>query len=153
GRSSMPEYDPASYGRDWAQTYDDFFRVLPDEKDRIECLATLAGRGPVLELGIGTGRVGLPLARRNVQVHGIEGSPEMVTKLREKPGGDDLVVHIGDLADVAVEDEYTLIFATLNTLFFVTNQNDQVRCFVNVARHLSPNGIFVVEATVPVSGS
>jgi SAM-dependent methyltransferase len=150
----MPEYDPASYGRDWAQVYDDFFRAqLPDEKDCIECLTTLVGRGPVLELGIGTGRIALPLARRHIQVHGIEGSPEMVTKLREKPGGKDLIVHIGDLADVAVEGEYTLIFAIFNTLFFVTNQNDQVRCFVNVARHLSSNGLFVVEAAVPPSGS
>jgi SAM-dependent methyltransferase len=145
----MPEYDPTSYGRHWAQIYDDFFPVLPDQKDCIECLATLVGRGPVLELGIGSGRIALPLARRNIQVHGIEAS---VTKLREKPGGEDLLVHVGDLVDVAVDDEYTLIFAIFNTLFYVSNQNDQVRCFVNVAQHLSSDGVFVVEAAVPFSG-
>src|SRR5215467_13239686 len=123
----MPEYDPAYFGSHWAQVYDDVYPALPDERDCIECLTALAGRGPVLELGIGTGRVALPLARRNVQVLGIEGSPEMVTKLRDKPGGEDLIVHIGDIADVAVEGEYALIFATLNMLSFVTNQNDQVR--------------------------
>jgi SAM-dependent methyltransferase len=149
----MPEYDPAYFGSHWAQIYDDVYPALPDERDCIECLAALAGRGPALELGIGTGRVALPLARRNVEVHGIEASPEMVTKLREKPGGKTLLVRIGDLVDIAVEDEYTLIFAIFNTLSYVTNQNDQARCFINVARHLSPGGIFVVEAGVPISGS
>jgi SAM-dependent methyltransferase len=149
----MPEYDPAYFGSHWAQIYDDVYPALPDERDCIECLAALAGRGPALELGIGTGRVALPLARRNVEVHGIEASPEMVTKLREKPGGKTLHVRIGDLVDIAVEDEYALIFAIFNTLSYVTNQNDQARCFVNVARHLSLDGIFVVEAAVPVPGS
>src|SRR5215475_15425639 len=136
----MPEYDPAYFGSHWAQIYDDVYPALPDERDCIECLTALAGRGPVLELGIGTGRVALPLARRNVEVHGIEGALEMVTKLREKPGGKDLLVRVGNLVDIAVEDEYTLIFAIFNTLSYVTNQNDQARCFVNVARHLSSTG-------------
>jgi len=149
----MPEYDPAYFGSHWAQVYDDVYPALPDERDCIECLTALAGRGPVLELGIGTGRVALPLARRNVEVHGIEASLEMVTKLREKPGGKDLLVRVGNLVDIAVEDEYTLIFAIFNTLSYVTNQNDQARCFVNVARHLSSDGIFVVEDGVPVPGS
>ena len=145
----MSGYDPAFFGRHWAPIYDDLYPALPDEKDCIECLVTLAGRGPVLELGIGSGRVALPLAQRNVQVHGIEASPEMVTKLRAKPRGDDILVYIGDFADVAVTHEYTLVIALFNALFQVTNQDDQVRCFVNVAQHLSLDGIFIVEASVP----
>jgi SAM-dependent methyltransferase len=148
----MPDYDPTFFGRHWAEVYDAFF-PQPDEKDCIECLAALAGRGPILELGIGSGRVALPLARRNVEVHGIEASPEMVTKLRAKPGGNDLLVHIGDFVDVAVQGEYPLILAIFNTLLCVTSQNDQVRCLVNVAQHLSADGILVIEAGLPMSES
>ena len=149
----MADYDPASFGKHWAPIYDDFYSTMPDEKDCVDCLASLVGPGPALELGIGSGRVALPLARRGTKVHGIEGSPEMVDKLRQKPGGEGLLVKVGDLADVAVDHQYTLIFAVFNTLFYVSNQKDQVRCFANVARRLSPNGLFIVEAAVPVSGS
>jgi SAM-dependent methyltransferase len=138
-----------AYGRRWADIYDEFYDSFPDETHCIEILAALAGRGPVLELGIGTGRVALPLARRGVEVHGIEISPEMIARLRAKPGSERIVVYMGNFADVAVTNDYTLVFVIFNTLFHLTSQDEQVRCLVNVARHLSPNGALVVEAMIP----
>jgi SAM-dependent methyltransferase len=103
----------------------------------------------VLELAIGTGRVALPLAARGLRVEGVEGSPEMVEKLRAKPGGADLDVVVGDLADVGVEGRFPLVYLVFNTLFTVTDADRQAACFRNVARVLTPGGAFVVEAFVP----
>ena len=97
----------------------------------------------------GTGRIGLPLASRGLQVDGIDISSAMVEKLRAKPGGDALAVTIGDFADVPVDGTYPLIFVVFNTLFNLLTQDDQVRCFENVAAHLDDEGSFVVEAFVP----
>jgi SAM-dependent methyltransferase len=106
-------------------------------------------RRPALELAIGTGRIALPLAARGVRVDGIELSPAMVERLRAKPGGDQLSVTIGDFADVPVEGSYPLIYLVFNTLYNLSTQDDQVRCFENVAAHLAPGGVFVVEAFTP----
>ena len=103
----------------------------------------------MLELAIGTGRIALPLAARGVRVDGIDLSTAMVDRLRAKPGGDELHVTIGDFADVAVEGRYRLVYVVFNTLFNLLTQDDQVRCFVNVAAHLTDDGAFVVEAAVP----
>ncbi len=108
----------------------------------------LAQGGPALELAIGTGRIALPLAARGIRVDGIDLSPDMVAKLRTKPGGDQLSVTMGDFADVGVPGRYRLIFVVFNTLFNLLTQEDQVRCFENVAAHLDDDGSFVVEAFV-----
>ena len=105
--------------------------------------------GPGLELAVGTGRIALPLAARGIRVDGIDLSPAMVAKLRAKPAGEDLSVTMGDFADVPVEGTYRLIFVVFNTLFNLLAQEDQVRCFQNVAKHLTDDGCFVVEAFVP----
>src|SRR5262249_21572649 len=112
-------------------------------------LFELARRGPALELAIGTGRIALPLSARGVQVDGIDASQAMVDQLRAKPGGDALHGAIGDFADVDVDVEYRLIFVVFNTFFALLTQHDQVRCFENVARHLTADGQFVIEAFVP----
>ncbi|HEX9236635.1 MAG TPA: class I SAM-dependent methyltransferase, partial [Actinomycetota bacterium] len=112
-------------------------------------LADLAGSGPALELGIGTGRLALPLRDRGVEIQGVDSSEPMVAKLREKPGGADIPVAMGDFADVPVEGTYSLIFVAFNTLFALLTQNDQVRCFQNVAAHLRDDGAFVIQAFVP----
>lgn len=138
-----------SFGADVASHYDDEPRG--DEADTVDCLARLAGGGPVLELAIGTGRIGLPLARRGVRVDGIEQSSAMIARLRAKPGGDALTVVQGDMADVAVTGSYRLVFVVFNTFFNLLTQDDQVRCFANVARHLDDDGVFLVEALVPDS--
>jgi SAM-dependent methyltransferase len=117
----------------------------------VDFLVATAAGGPVLELGIGTGRLALPLAGRGLEVDGIDSSEAMVARLRDKPGGDRCRVAIGDFADVGslVEGEYPLVFVAFNTLFELESQEDQVRCFAGVARHLAPGGVFVVEAFAP----
>jgi len=147
----VQDYDASTYGENIAEVYDERYAryARADTDETVECLATLAGKGPVLELGIGTGRVALPLAARGIEVHGIDASPAMVAKLRAKPGGDRIPVTIGDFADVGVSGEYSLIFIVFNTIFALLTQEDQIRCFRNVAAHLAMDGSFVVEAFVP----
>jgi SAM-dependent methyltransferase len=115
----------------------------------VDLLAGLAGDGRALELGIGTGRIALPLAARGVPVDGIDISDAMVARLRDKPGGAAIAVTMGNFADVAVAGRYRLIYVVYNTLFNLLSQDEQVRCFENVAGHLADDGVFVVEAFVP----
>jgi SAM-dependent methyltransferase len=144
----VEDYEPVmSFGQDMADIYDDIPRG--DEVEAVSFLAHLAGDGPVLELAIGTGRIALPLAARGVRVDGIDISPAMVAKLRAKPGGDQISVTMGDFSDVPVSGTYRLVFVVYNTLFNLLTQDDQVRCFENVAAHLTDDGSFVVEAFVP----
>jgi SAM-dependent methyltransferase len=144
----MKDYEPAmSFGADVAQLYRDVQRG--DERAAVAFLAHLAGPGPALELAIGTGRIALPLAARGIRVDGVDISPAMVAQLRAKPGGDQLAVTIGDFAEVPVPGTYRVIFVVWNTLFNLLTQDDQVRCFENVAAHLTDDGVFVVEAFVP----
>ena len=144
----MEGYEPImSFGEDVAEIYGDLQRG--DESATVVFLEQLAGRGPALELAIGTGRIALPLAARGIRVDGVDISPAMVARLRAKPGGDQISVTIGDFADVPVPGTYRLIFVVWNTLFNLLTQEDQVRCFENVAAHLTDDGSFVVEAFVP----
>jgi SAM-dependent methyltransferase len=144
----MRGFDPfKAFGKDVAETYDDFPRG--DEAETVDFLHRLDGNGPVLELAIGTGRIGLPLASQGVRVDGIEISPEMIAKLRAKPGGDQISVTMGDFADVPVDDRFRLIYVVFNTFFNLLTQDDQVRCFQNVATHLTDDGRFVIEAGTP----
>ena len=145
----MKNYEPIrSFDEEAAEVYDeegDRERAMP----AVAFLEQLASGGPALELAIGTGRVALPLVERGVRVDGIDFSPAMVAKLRAKPGGDQIAVTMGNFADVPVPGRYHLIFLVFNTLFNLLTQEDQVRCFENVAAHLTENGSFVVEAFVP----
>jgi SAM-dependent methyltransferase len=136
-----------SFSADVAQRDRDLQRG--DEIAAVTFLEQLAGPGPALELGIGTGRIALPLAARGIRVDGIDLSPAMVDQLRTRPGGDQLAVTIGDFADVPVTGTYRLIFVVFNTLFNLLSQADQLRCFENVAAHLTDDGSFVVEAYTP----
>ena len=112
-------------------------------------LAALAGDGRALELGIGTGRLGLPLSRRGVQVAGIELSTAMVEQLRAEPGGDAIDVTIGDFSTATVDGTFSLAYLVRNTIMNLTTQDAQAECFLNVARHLAPGGCFVIEVVVP----
>jgi len=112
-------------------------------------LADLAGEGGALELGIGTGRLALPLSQRGVHVHGIELSPAMVDRFRAKPGADGVGVTIGDFATTKVDATFTLAYLVRNTIMNLTTQDEQVACFRNVAAHLEPGGFFVIEVIVP----
>jgi SAM-dependent methyltransferase len=146
----MDSTNPATYGDRIAEVYDDLHaEQLGDPTPAVDALAELAGDRTVLELGIGTGRIAIPLAERGVPIRGIDASEAMVARLRAKPGGETIPVTIGDFADVPVDDTFGLIFIVFNTLFALTSQADQVRCLRNVAAHLEPGGAFALEAFVP----
>jgi SAM-dependent methyltransferase len=115
----------------------------------VDFLAGLAGNGAALELGIGTGRIALPLAQRGVRVHGIDLSEAMVARLRAKPGAEEIGVTIGDFASTVVEGTFSLAYLVFNTIMNLTTQDEQVACFQNVAAHLEPGGCFVIEVGVP----
>lgn len=145
----MERYEPATYGDRIADIYDVLYPPDPDTEDAAELLATLAGSGRALELGIGTGRLALPLLARGVDVHGIDASEAMAAKLRAKPGGDRIPITIGDFTVVPVDGTFELVFVAFNTFFVLMTQDAQVRCFRAVAEHLSPEGALVIEAFVP----
>jgi SAM-dependent methyltransferase len=112
-------------------------------------LADLAGSGAALELGVGTGRIAVPRRQRGVRVRGIELSPAMVSRLRTKPGADDIGVTIGDFTTTRVDGTFELAYLVRNTIMNLTTQDEQVACFRNVASHLRPGGRFVIEVIVP----
>jgi SAM-dependent methyltransferase len=135
-----------------AATYDNSTSGEFDPKTvraAVDVLAELAGGGRALELGIGTGRVAVPLAGRGVAVHGIDLSRAMVARLRDKPGGAGIGVTIGDFATTKVDGTFALAYLVFNTISNLTTQQAQVACFRNVADHLEPGGCFVVELGVP----
>jgi SAM-dependent methyltransferase len=115
----------------------------------VDFLVELAGSGRALELGIGTGRIALPLAHRGVRVHGIDLSQAMVARLRAKPGGEDIDVTIGDFATTTVDGTFSVAYLVFNTISNLTTQAAQVACFRNVAAHLGPGGCFVIEVGIP----
>jgi hypothetical protein len=115
----------------------------------VSFLADLAGDGGALELGIGTGRIGLPLSQRGVRVHGIDLSTAMVARLQAKSGADEIGVTIGDFATTRVGETFRLAYLVYNTIENLTTQDEQVGCFINVAAHLEPGGCFVIELEVP----
>ncbi|MGH8927531.1 MAG: class I SAM-dependent DNA methyltransferase [Acidimicrobiia bacterium] len=143
----MKGYSRETYGAEWASDYDAISPEPPEAM--IDALADLGQGGRVLELAIGTGRVALPLHSRGVDVSGIDISEQMVAKLRAKPGGEQIRVMVGDFAEVAVEGSFRLIYLVFNTLFALLDQEEQIRCFANVAERLQPGGRFVIEAFVP----
>ena len=145
----MPE---DHFGEEIAAHYDDpsdeMFQPAAIEPV-VDLLVELAGDGPAVELGIGTGRIALPLAQRGLEVHGIDLSSAMVARLRAKPGGDEIPVVIGDFATARAEGRFSLAYLVFNTINNLTTQDEQVACFENVAAHLEPGGQFVIEVGVP----
>ncbi|GAA2246913.1 class I SAM-dependent methyltransferase [Streptomyces amakusaensis] len=144
--------DDGYFGESVAATYDqtEGGMFAPDVVDTTAgFLADLAGGGRALELGIGTGRIALPLARRGVGVQGIDLSRAMVARLRAKPGGDAIGVTIGDFARTRVDGTFAVAYLVFNTIMNLTTQEEQVACFHNAAAHLEPGGCFVVEVMTP----
>jgi SAM-dependent methyltransferase len=135
-----------------ADVYDDWFGGYLGTApvvERLAELARIAGPGPALELGIGTGRVALPLAEHGIEVHGIDYSEAMVAQLRAKPGGEAIPVTIGDFSARPPAGPFAVVFVVAGTFFELPSQDAQVRCFENVARRLQPGGLFVLDALVP----
>jgi SAM-dependent methyltransferase len=143
------EYGPATYGDSVADVYDEWYRLPHDLATEAAFLAELAEGGRVLELGVGTGRIAIPLAELGLEVHGIDTSSAMLEQMRAKPGGDKVHGSVGDMADVPVDGEFSLVFVTFNTFFMLTSQEAQVRCFRNVAAHLAAGGRFMIRGFVP----
>jgi SAM-dependent methyltransferase len=140
------------FGERVAQRFDERYadQAAPAVVDPIvDFLAELAGQGHALELGIGTGRIALPLAERGVRVHGIELSEAMATRLRAKPGAEQIDVTIGDFATTRVEGTFSVAYLVANTIMNLTTQDEQVACFQNVAEQLGTGGCFVIEVLVP----
>jgi SAM-dependent methyltransferase len=140
------------FGEPVAERYDERYDHLTDPAvvdPIVDFLADLARRGTALELGIGTGRIALPLAQRGVAVHGIDLSEAMVARLRAKPGAEQIDVTIGDFATTTVDATFSVAYLVANTIMNLTTQDEQVACFRNVATHLEPGGCFVIEVLVP----
>jgi SAM-dependent methyltransferase len=146
--SAMHGYTRASYGDAIADLYDTWAGGVFATEDCVDRLCQLAGQGPVLELGVGTGRVAVPLAARGLDVVGIDASPAMLERLAAKAGGRVRGIR-GDFADVAADGAYALVLAAADTLFMLTAQDEQVRCIANAAARLTPDGVLVIEAFVP----
>ena len=140
------------FGEEVAARYDASSATMFDPAvvdPAVDFLAGLAGDGPALEFGIGTGRIALPLAARGVTVRGIELSEAMTAQLRAKPGADAIEVTVGDFATTRVDGTFSLVYLVFNTISNLTTQAQQVECFRNAAAHLAPGGTFVIEVGVP----
>lgn len=133
----------------WAQHYDDDSQGYLDPSQAIDALAELAGEGPVFELGIGTGRLALPLAQRGIPVRGIDASPQMLAQLYERRGCLPVDAELGDMANFQVPEPVKLVYAAASTFFLLTSQQAQVACFRSAAMALSLGGRLVIEAGLP----
>jgi SAM-dependent methyltransferase len=147
-------YDASTYGQRFAEVYDDWYGDLTDAEacaSRVAALVAEAGGGPVLELGIGSGRLALPLVAQGLEVHGIDASEAMVARLRAKPGGAALEVTVGDMADLALADPppFAVVLVAFNTFFNLPTEEAQRRCLARVAELLAPGGSLLLEAFVP----
>jgi SAM-dependent methyltransferase len=145
----MPE---DHFGESVAARFDERYAQQADPAvvgPMVDLLAELAAGGAALELGIGTGRVALPLAERGVPVHGIELSEAMLARLHAKPGAERIGVTVGDFATAVVDGKFALAYVVANTIMNLTTQDEQFACFQNVAAHLEPGGCFLIEVLVP----
>ncbi len=142
----MDGYGSSTYGDAWAADYDAWVEAHWSSSGDVDFLAGLARGGRALELGIGTGRVAIPLAERGVEVVGIDASERMLALLHAKT--DRIATIAGEMVDVAADGEFDLVYVVFNTFFALLTQDDQVRCFANVARRLKPGGVFAIQAFV-----
>jgi SAM-dependent methyltransferase len=147
----MADYDPREYGARWAARYDDWHAGLMDDEGAVAVLAELAD-GAALEFGVGTGRLAIPLARRGIDVVGVDVSPEMLAELAAKSGGERVTTLLGDMTTVRVGREFSLAYIAFSSIFVLPTQEAQVQFFRNAAAHLRPGGRFVLETTVVGGG-
>jgi SAM-dependent methyltransferase len=142
----MATFDPRLYGARWAENYDEWHKGLMDDEGAVAALADMAAGEPVLEFGVGTGRLAVPLAERGVDMTGVDISPEMLAKLKEKSAA--VTVVEADMTTVALKREFAVAFIAFNSIFILETQEEQVELFRNAARHLRPGGRFVLETVV-----
>lgn len=148
-------YGAGTYGDRFADVYDDWYGEVSDVEGTVDRIAALAAGGPVLELGVGSGRLAIPLAARGLEVHGVDASPAMVERLRAKPGGERVTVTVGDMAvlDLVAPPPFAVVLVAFNTFFNLVTEDAQRRCLDRVVRLLSPRGRLVLEAFVPGDGA
>jgi SAM-dependent methyltransferase len=142
----MAEFDPRLYGARWAEMYDEWHTGMMDDVGAVATLAELADGGPLLELGVGTGRLAVPLAEKGHEVVGVDVSEDMLAELEKK--GSTVTAVVGDMTTVALEREFAVVYIAFNSIFVLSTQQDQVRAFRNAAAHLRPGGRFVLETVV-----
>lgn len=147
--AAVESYEPQTYGDQIAGVYDELYDGLFDTAGAVEFLSGLARGGRALELGIGTGRIALPLQRAGVHVSGVDASRAMVERLKAKAGGDSIPVAIGDFKEPPVTGQFDLVFVAFNTFFGLLSQDEQIACFEAVTSLLSKDAFFVLEAFVP----
>lgn len=145
----MEGYDSRTYGDAFADVYDDWYSGISSIEATVATLLTLAGDGPVLELGVGTGRLAVPLAAAGARVVGVDTSPAMLARLAERDPAGSVEPVLGDMVDGLPDGPFTLAFVAYNTIFNLTGDGEQARCFDAVAARLVAGGRFVVEAFVP----
>jgi SAM-dependent methyltransferase len=146
----MMDYEDKTYGQRIAEIYDEI--NVSYDPGLIDLLAEFAEGGPALELGIGTGRIALPLHEKGVAVQGIDVSKEMIAKLHAKPQGTEIEVFTGSFAEFQLNRRFQLIYVVFNTFYALLTQEEQVKCFKSVAAHLAPDGVFLMEAFFPNPG-
>ncbi|MDH6130683.1 SAM-dependent methyltransferase [Kitasatospora sp. MAA4] len=148
-----PPNPGTGYATELADRYDDWFTppaaTTHATVELLDRLARSAPGGPVLELGVGTGRLALPLAERGLKVHGIDASPAMVERLLAKPGGRELTLSTGDFVETDCGGGFAMVYVANGTFFELLTQRDQLRCFAQAARRLLPGGLFVLDAHLP----
>jgi SAM-dependent methyltransferase len=142
-------HDASAYGAAIGDDYDDIYEGVFDTAGTVARLVELAEGGPVLEFGVGTGRIALALLEHGVEVHGIEGSPVMLERLAAKPRGTEVKTHCGDFANTTAGEGFAVVALLTNTIYALPDQAAQVECFANAAAHLARGGRFVIEAWVP----
>ena len=147
----MPGWDPSAYGEAIADVYDDWYPDVSDVEGTVDTIRRLAAGGPVLELGIGTGRLALPLRAAGVDVHGVDASEAMVERLRRKPGGADIPVLVADAGERLPQTPggFAVVLVAFNTFFNLTADGAQDRCLQLIASGLRETGKVVIEAFVP----
>ena len=141
--------DPSAYGRHWANDYDELFEGRDDPAAVVGLVSRVVPEGPILELGVGTGRLAMPIAASGRRVTGVDASPEMLERLRHRPGAEAVDVIEADMASVRVEGEFAGVLIAFSTLFLLPSQDLQIACLVNAAQHLRPGGVLILEAFVP----
>lgn len=145
----MRGYDDTSYGDGFADAYDEWYQGISDVDTTTRTLAELAGGGRVLELGVGTGRLAIPLAARGLEVHGLDSSERMLEQLAAKDVGATVRVHRGDMVNGMPGGPFEVVFVAYNTFFNLLSDERQHACFRHVAARLVDGGTFVIEAFVP----
>jgi SAM-dependent methyltransferase len=141
-------FPPDRYGDTLAGVYDRWYPMQAETEAAVSCLAAIAGDGAILELGVGTGRLAIPLADRGFEVHGVDSSPAMLAALRRKRGGERVTCHLGTLQELPI-GRFSLVFAAFNTIWTAPTRAAQLACLAATRRVLAKGGAFVAETHIP----